>query len=113
MCSLWKQCRSRGAQKGIWKELINEQLNKELYNTKELPMQGHVVGNDGADYLISQDIFHNHKVAVEPMQFWYKARHDVLSCYYILALWYQNQSASCALDGYNTESSSHVLNGWR
>ena len=47
----------------------------------------------------------------ELMQFWYKARHNVLPCYYTLSLWYPNQSATCTLDGYSTESTSHVSNG--
>ena len=52
------------------KGLIKELLNKELYNIELLPMQGHSVGNDGADYLGSQHIFRNHEAADELMQFW-------------------------------------------
>ena len=97
--------------KSIRKELIKELLNKELCNIKELPMQGHLIDNEKADYLSSQNIFHNHKITDELMQFWYKARRNVLPCYYTLSLWYPNQSATCALDGYKTESTSHILKG--
>ena len=96
--------------KGIRKELIEEQPNKELYDIKELPMQDRLADNDGADYFSSQNIFRNHKVADELIQFWYKARHNVLRRYYTLSLWYSDQSATCALDGSIIESASHLLN---
>ena len=75
-------------------ELIKEQLNKELYDLEELPMQDRLVGSDGADYLSSQNFFLNHKVADKPIQFWYTARHNSLPCYYTLSLQYRNQSTT-------------------
>ena len=39
--------------KTLLKELIKEQLNRELFDIKELPMQGRLVDNKGADYLNS------------------------------------------------------------
>ena len=45
------------------------------------------------------------------MQFWYKAGHNVQSCYCTLSLWYSNQSATCTLDRYNIKNISRVLNG--
>ena len=43
----------------IRKEVIEDQLNRELENLKKLPMQGRLVDNIGADYLMSQNIFRN------------------------------------------------------
>ena len=74
-------------------------------------MQGRLVGNKSADYLMSQNIFRNCKLTDELTYFWYKARHNVLPCYYTLSLWYPNQPTTCVLDGYHIESSVHALNG--
>ena len=43
--------------KRIQKEIIENQLNKELEQLSELPMQGRLVGNQGADYLMLRTIF--------------------------------------------------------
>ena len=43
----------------IRKEVIEDQLNRELENLKKLPMQGRLVDNIRADYLMSQNIFRN------------------------------------------------------
>ena len=64
----------------------SNQLSKELEKLSELPMQGRLVGNQGADYLMSQNIFRNYKLSDDLISFWYKARHDVLPCYYTLSL---------------------------
>ena len=76
-------------------------------------MQGRLVSNQGADYLMSEKIFQKYKLSGDLISFWYnyKARHNALPCYYTLSLWYANQSASCVLDGYSIESTAHVLNG--
>ena len=95
----------------IRKEIIENQLSKELEQLSELPMQGRLVGNQGADYLMSQNIFRNYKLSDHSISFWYKARHNILPCYYTQSLWYTNQSASCVLDEYSIESTTHVLNG--
>ena len=97
--------------KRIWKEIIADQLSKELEQLSELPMQGRLVGNQGANCLMSQNIFRNYKLSDDLISFWYKARHNFLPHYYTLSLWYANQSASCVLDGYSIESTVHVLNG--
>ena len=41
----------------IRKEILEDQLSKDLENLKELPMLGRVVDNKSADYLMSQNIF--------------------------------------------------------
>ena len=46
----------------IRKEIIENQLAKELDELKELPMQGRLVGHENADYLISQNIYRNFKL---------------------------------------------------
>ena len=97
--------------KRIRKEIIENQLSKELEQLSELAMQGRLVGNQGADYLMSQNIFRNYKLSDDLISFWYKARHNVLPCYYTQSLWYTNQSASCVLGGYSVESTTHVLDG--
>ena len=68
-----------------------------------------VVDNKNADYLMSQNIFRNWKLTDELIYFWYKARRNVLPCYYTLSLWYPNQPTTCVLDGYHIESTAHVL----
>ena len=95
----------------IRKKVIEDQLNRELENLKKHPMQGRLVDNIGADYLMSQDIFRNHKLTDELIHFWHKARHNVLPCFYTLSLWYSNQPANCVLDDYRIESTALVLNG--
>ena len=55
--------------KSIRKELIKEQLNKELCDIKELPMQGRLIDSEKADYLSPQNNFRNHKITDELMQF--------------------------------------------
>ena len=60
---------------------------------------------------MSQNIFRNYKLSDDLISFWYKARHNVLPCYYTQSLWYTNQSATCVLNGYSIESTAHVLNG--
>ena len=49
--------------KRIQKEIIEDQLSKELEQLSELPMQGQLVGNQGADYLMSQNVLRNHKLS--------------------------------------------------
>ena len=95
----------------IRKEVIEDQLNRELENLKKLPMQCRLVDNIGANYLMSQNIFRNYKLTDEKIHFWYKARHNVLPCFNTLSLWYSNQSVNCVLDDYRIESTAHVLNG--
>ena len=68
--------------KRIRKEIIEDQLSKELEQLSELLMQGRLVGNQGADYLMSQNIFRNYKLSDDLITFWYKARHNVLPCYH-------------------------------
>ena len=77
--------------KWIWKEIIANQLSKELEQLSELPMQGRLVDNQGADYLMSQNIFRNYKLSDDLISFWFKARHNVHPCYYTQSLWYTNQ----------------------
>ena len=69
----------------IRKEIIESLLSKDLESLKELPMQGQLVDNKSADYLMSQNIFRNCKLTDELIYFWYKARHNVLPCYYTLS----------------------------
>ena len=95
----------------IRKEVIEDQLNRELENLKKRPMQGRLVDNIKANYLMSQNIFRNYKLTDEFINFWYKARHNVLPCFYTLSLWYSNQPANCVLDDYRIESTAQVLNG--
>ena len=61
----------------IRKEIIEGQLSKDLENLKELPMQGRLVDNKSADYLMSQNIFRNSKLTDELIYILYKARHNV------------------------------------
>ena len=95
----------------IRKEIIEDQLSKDLEDLKKLPMQDRLVDNKSADNLMSQNILLNCKLMDQLIYFWYKARHNVLPCYYTLSLWYPNQPTTCALDGYHIESTAHVLNG--
>ena len=95
----------------IRKEIIEDQLSKDLEDLKKLPMQGRLVDNKSANNLMSQNIFRNCKLTDQLIYFWYKARQNVLPCYYTLSLWYPNQPTTCALDGYHIESTAHVLNG--
>ena len=83
----------------------------DLIDLKNLPMQGHLIDIRGADYLLSQSVFRNYKLSENLVTFWYKARHNVMPCNYILSLWYPEQSAEYQLDNYHLESMSHILNG--
>ena len=56
--------------KRIRAEIIENQLSKELEQLSEFPMQGRLVGNQGADYLMSQNIFRNYKLSDDLISFW-------------------------------------------
>ena len=96
-------------------EIIDKQIYEELSHTKELPMQGrvHVLDNINANYLLSQNIFRNYKLSDNLVQFWYKARHNVIPCNYTLSFWYPQQSLSCKIDGYGLDTMAHISNGCR
>ena len=92
-------------------EIIDKQIYEELDNAKELPVQGRLLDNNNADYLLSQNIFRTYKLSDNLVQFWYKARHNVVLCNYSLSIWYPQQSPDCKIDGYHLESMGHILNG--
>ena len=92
-------------------EIIDKQFYEELSHAKELPMQGRLLDNIDADYLLSQNVFRNYKCSDTLVQFWYKARHNVIPCNYMLSIWYPQQSPPCKIDGYILDSMAHILNG--
>ena len=94
-------------------EVIDKQIYEELSHAKELPMQGRLLDNIDADYLLSQNIFRNYKFSDNLVQFWYKARHNVIPCNYTCSSWYPQQSPSCKIDDYSSDSMAHILNGCR
>ena len=63
-----------------------------------------------ADYLLSQHIFKSYKLSDKLIQFWYKAKHNVIPCNYTLSLWYPERDSFCPLDDYPIETMSHLLN---
>ena len=73
-------------------------------------MQGKLFEIDGADYLLSQDIFKNIKFTDKLVRFWYKLRHNLLPCNFTLSKWYA-KDPKCDLCQYSPESMSHILNG--
>ena len=97
--------------KTIRKQILESQLIADSNKLKSLPMQGRLYNIDGADYLLSQNIYRNFRLSDNLVPFWYRARHNVLPCNYMLSLWYANKTPTCSLDGYYLESMSHVLNG--
>ena len=72
-------------------------------------MQGTLIDSRNVDYLKSQDIFRNVKMADVLVVFWYKMRHNVLGCNYTLSIWYGSSPRS-PLDSYRLESIAHLLN---
>ena len=94
-------------------EIIDKHIYEELSYAKELPVQGRLLDNIDADYLLSQNIFRNYKFSDHLVEFWYKARHNVIPCNYTLSIWYPQQSPSCKIDGYSLDSMAHILNGCR
>ena len=95
-----------GSIKALRRRLIFQQLDQELVEFKELKMQGTLIGLCNVDYLKSQDIFRNVKMADVLVVFWYKIRHNVLGCKYTLFIWY-GSSPRCPLDNYRL---AHLLN---
>ena len=75
-------------------EIIDKQIYEELSQAEKLPMQGRLLDNTYADYLLSQNIFKNYKLSDNLVQSWYKARHNVIPCNYTLSIWYPQQSQS-------------------
>ena len=72
-------------------------------------MQGALVNLPFLDYLLSQDIFKNVLFPDKLISFWYKMRHNVLSCNFTLSKWYGTDPRS-KIDGYHIESMAHLLN---
>ena len=86
--------------KRIWKAIIEDQLSKELEQLNELQMQDRLVGNQGADYLMSQNIFRNYKFSDELISFWY-IRQGTTSFHVIIHYHYGtqiNQRAAFLMD---------------
>ena len=98
-------------EKVIRKEILEKQLSEELQDLKKLPKQGTLIDINNADYLLSQNIYRNFKISDNMLNFWYKARHNVLPCHYTLSLWYPEHQPECRLDGYHLNRMSHILNG--
>ena len=71
-------------------------------------MQGTLIDLRNVDYLKSQDIFGNMKMADVLVVFQYKIRHNVSGCNYTLSIWY-GSSPRCPLDNYRLESMAHLL----
>ena len=94
-------------------EIIDKQIYEKLSHAKELRVQGRLLDNIDAEYLLSQNIFRNCKLSDNRFQFWYKARHNVISCNYTLSIWYPQQSPFCRIDSYSLDSMAHNLNGCR
>ena len=67
-----------GSIKALRRRLIFQQLDQELVEFKELKMQGTLIDLRNVDYLKSQYIFRNVKMADVLLVFWYKMRHNVL-----------------------------------
>ena len=109
--SLLIQLQKLSLEKQLEKKILESQLIVDSNKLKSLPMQGRLYGIDGADYLLSQNICRNFRLGDNLVQFWYRARHNVLPCKYTLSRWYANKNPTCSLDGYNLESMSHVLSG--
>ena len=97
-------------EKLIRKKLIEIQLALDGNILSSLPMQGTTFALDDADYLLSQNIFKNFKLSDKLIQFWYKARHNVIPCNYTLSLWYPQHEPACTIDNYPKETVSHLLN---
>ena len=85
------------------------QLGKEMNALTKLEMQGTLVNLPFLDYLLSQDIFKNVLFPDKLIRFWYKMRHNVLSCNFTLSKWY-GTDPRCKIDGYHIESMAHLLN---
>ena len=85
------------------------QLNKEMEELMSLQMQRKLVNLSFIGYFLSQDIFKNVQFADKLVQFWYKMRHNVLSCNFTLSKWY-GVDAKCVIDGYRIESMADLLN---
>ena len=75
-----------GSIKALRHRLIFRQLDQELVEFKELKMQGTLIDLRNVDYLKSQDIFRNVKMADVLVVFWYKMRRNVLGCNYTLSI---------------------------
>ena len=99
--------------KTIRKEFLESQLIANSNKLKPLPMQGWLYDIDRTDYLLSQNIYRNFCLSDNLVQFWYRARQNVLPCNYTLSHWYTNKNSTYSLDGYYLESMSQVLNGCR
>ena len=77
-----------GSIKALRRRLIFQQLDQELVEFKELKMQGTLIDLRSVDYLKSQGIFRNVKMADVLVVFWHKMRHNVSGCNYTLSVWY-------------------------
>ena len=60
------------------KEILETQLIADSNKLKSLPMQGQLYNIDGADYLLSQNIYRNFRLSGNLVQFRYRARYNVL-----------------------------------